>query len=63
MSREQRHRQVKFGQTVYDEDGNELGRVQRFDEGGFYVSYQRLKPLACRWTPVLPTHTGRTPRQ
>ena len=63
MASEQRHRQVKFGQTVYDEDGNELGHVQRFDEGGFYVSYQRLKLLACRWTPVLPTHTGRTPRQ
>ena len=28
-----------------------------------YVSYQRLKPLACRWTPVLPTRTRRTPLQ
>ncbi len=27
------------------------------------VSYQRLKPLACRWTPVLPTRRRRTPLQ
>ena len=38
MVGEQRHRRVRFGQTVYDEDGNELGRVKRFEEGGFRVT-------------------------
>jgi hypothetical protein len=27
------------------------------------VNYQRVNSLACQWTPVLPTNTGRTPRQ
>ena len=27
------------------------------------VSYQRLKPLACRWTPILPIRRYRTPLQ
>lgn len=31
-------RQVPFGETVYDEDGNELGRVRGLDEHGFYVA-------------------------
>lgn len=29
-----------FGQTVYDEAGNELGRVRGFDEHGFYVTLE-----------------------
>jgi predicted nucleic acid-binding protein len=29
----------------------------------FNVSYPLLKGWACRWTPVLPTRTGRTPLQ
>jgi len=29
---------VKFGQTVYNGDGNELGRVRQFEEGGCYVT-------------------------
>ena len=35
MAGERRHRRVRFGQTVYGEDGDELGRVQRFEDGGF----------------------------
>jgi rubrerythrin len=27
-----------FGQTVYDDEGNELGRIRGFDEHGFYVT-------------------------
>lgn len=38
MAAEQRERQVHFGQTVYDEDGHELGRVQEFKEDGFLVT-------------------------
>ncbi|WP_178915103.1 rubredoxin-like domain-containing protein [Natronomonas gomsonensis] len=38
MATEQRQRQVQFGQTVYDADGEELGRVRAFDDSGFYVS-------------------------
>ena len=34
-----------------------------FEFNGARVSYQRLKPLACRWTPVLPTRRRRTPLQ
>ena len=30
--------EYSFGQTVYDEDGNELGTIRGFDEHGFYVS-------------------------
>ncbi|MES3517493.1 MAG: hypothetical protein PPP58_07500 [Natronomonas sp.] len=37
MSGEHR-RQVQFGDSIYDEDGNELGRVRAYDESGFYVS-------------------------
>ena len=29
---------MTFGRTVYDEDGDELGRVQRFEEGGFHAT-------------------------
>lgn len=29
---------VKFGQTVYDEDGNALGKVRGFDRSGFFVT-------------------------
>jgi len=32
--------QLTFGQTVYDEDGNELGRVRGFDQHGFYVTLE-----------------------
>ena len=38
MASEQRQRQVQFGQTVYDDDGEELGRVRAFDDSGFYVA-------------------------
>lgn len=38
MATEQRQRQVQFGQTVYDEDGNELGRVREFRDEGFLVT-------------------------
>ena len=31
-------REVSFGQTVYDEDGEALGRVRGLDEHGFYVT-------------------------
>lgn len=34
-------RQVTFGQTVYDDEGNELGRVRGLDEHGFYVTTSR----------------------
>ncbi|WP_158058540.1 DUF7130 family rubredoxin-like protein [Halorussus halophilus] len=30
--------EVNFGQTVYDEDGNEIGRVRGLEKGGFFVS-------------------------
>ena len=40
MVSDRRQRQVKFGQTVYDGDGNELGRVRNLDDGGFYVTNQ-----------------------
>ena len=29
---------VGLGQTVYDEDGEELGSIRGFDEAGFYVT-------------------------
>ena len=29
---------LTFGQTVYDEAGNELGTIRGFDQHGFYVS-------------------------
>ncbi len=53
-------------------DGHQSADVQRAPRSGPVegprrvaggVSYQRLKPLACRWTPVLPTRRCRTPRQ
>ena len=31
-------RRIAFGETVYDEDGTELGHVRGLDEHGFYVS-------------------------
>lgn len=37
-SQEPSEREVKFGQTVYDDDGTELGRVRGLDEHGFYVT-------------------------
>ncbi|WP_254766338.1 DUF7130 family rubredoxin-like protein [Salinilacihabitans rarus] len=30
--------EVDFGQRVYDEDGNELGRVRGFERSGFFVT-------------------------
>ena len=30
--------EVRFGQPVFDEDGNRLGRVRGFDRGGFFVT-------------------------
>ncbi|WP_128476946.1 DUF7130 family rubredoxin-like protein [Halorussus pelagicus] len=30
--------EVAFGQTVYDEDGNELGNVRGLENAGFFVS-------------------------
>ncbi len=38
MASEQREREVVFGETVYDADGNELGRVRAYDDAGFYVT-------------------------
>jgi rubrerythrin len=29
---------VNYGQTVYDEDGNALGRVRGFERSGFFVT-------------------------
>ncbi|WP_226004892.1 anaerobic ribonucleoside-triphosphate reductase [Natrinema salinisoli] len=29
---------LNFGQSVYDEDGNELGRVRGFEKSGFFVT-------------------------
>ncbi|WP_254765159.1 DUF7130 family rubredoxin-like protein [Natrinema marinum] len=29
---------LSFGQTVYDEDGNELGRIRGFEQSGFFVT-------------------------
>lgn len=29
---------LQFGQTVYDDEGNELGTIRGFDDSGFYVS-------------------------
>ena len=31
---------LAFGQTVYDEDGEELGTIRGFDQHGFYVSVE-----------------------
>lgn len=31
-------RKLQFGQTIYDEEGNELGTVRGFDDSGFYVT-------------------------
>jgi rubrerythrin len=38
MSESQGERQISFGETVYDDEGNELGSVRGLDEHGFYVS-------------------------
>lgn len=38
MAIEQKPPNVRFGQTVYDGDGNELGHVRNFGDGGFYVT-------------------------
>jgi rubrerythrin len=37
-SSEAEHTRVSFGQTVYDDEGNELGSIRGFDEHGFYVT-------------------------
>ncbi|WP_226482267.1 anaerobic ribonucleoside-triphosphate reductase [Natrinema amylolyticum] len=29
---------LNFGQTVYDEDGNQLGRIRGFEQSGFFVT-------------------------
>ena len=31
---------LAFGQTVYDEDGTELGTIRGFDKHGFYVTVE-----------------------
>lgn len=31
-------REISFGESVYDAEGNELGRVRGVDEHGFYVT-------------------------
>lgn len=38
MSIEEQQPEVRFGQTVYDEEGNELGQVRNFGDDGFYVT-------------------------
>ncbi|WP_336135056.1 DUF7130 family rubredoxin-like protein [Natronomonas amylolytica] len=38
MSTEEQQPHVRFGQTVYDDEGNELGQVRNFGDDGFYVS-------------------------
>jgi len=38
MAMEDQPSAVVFGQTVYDADGTELGRVRNLDDGGFYVT-------------------------
>lgn len=30
--------QLNLGETIYDEDGNELGTIRGFDDSGFYVT-------------------------
>lgn len=37
-SQDSASRAVDFGQTVYTEDGEELGQVRGFDQHGFYVT-------------------------
>lgn len=45
MATERTERTVEFGETVYDEDGEPLGRVSNFANGGFYVStHHRVSP-------------------
>jgi hypothetical protein len=36
--REATGQRITFGETVYDADGREVGRVRGLDEHGFYVS-------------------------
>ena len=31
-------RKLNFGQSVYDADGNELGRIRGFEKSGFFVT-------------------------
>ncbi|WP_226039926.1 anaerobic ribonucleoside-triphosphate reductase [Natrinema sp. DC36] len=31
-------RELDFGQTVYDEDGDEIGRIRGFERSGFFVT-------------------------
>lgn len=38
MASEQRRREVRFGQRVFDADGNELGRVRERRGGEFVVA-------------------------
>jgi Zn finger protein HypA/HybF involved in hydrogenase expression len=40
MALERERSEVVFGQSVYDGDGNELGRVRNLDDGGFYVTME-----------------------
>jgi Zn finger protein HypA/HybF involved in hydrogenase expression len=40
MALERERAEVVFGQSVYDGDGNELGRVRNLDDGGFYVTME-----------------------
>ncbi|MBX0324217.1 hypothetical protein EGH21_14355 [Halomicroarcula sp. F13] len=38
MSTGSESNKVAFGQTVYDDAGNEIGTIRGFDEHGFYVT-------------------------
>lgn len=38
MSEQSDPARVSFGTRVYDDEGNELGRIRGFDEHGFYVT-------------------------
>ncbi len=38
MSEEESTARVSFGTKIFDDDGNELGKIRAFDEHGFYVS-------------------------
>ena len=35
---EQKLKQLDLGQTLYDEDGNEVGNIRGFDDAGVYVT-------------------------
>jgi rubrerythrin len=35
-----RETELRFGETVYDEDGSAIGHIRGFDEHGFYVTIE-----------------------